>query len=367
MGNWYVDILCHKFVPNSTNPLKEVDFLIVGQGIAGSLLAHELIKRDRSVVIFDQTARPHSSSHIAAGLYNPITGRKMVKTWMADELFPVIAPYYQRLEAELRASFHRSMSIYRPFISTEEQNDWQGKAGSDIYHAFIRQIHTQSMGNQQVIDPYGGLELNYTGVIDLPVALSSFKEYFQNKGMYQDEVFQYRELMEADDYVTYGRWRASAVVFCEGTGVQQNPFFKELKMRPVKGEVIDVKTEFVTNHIVNRGVFIIPRAEATFRVGSTYDNRDLSWQPTEAGSSMIKEKLEKIFRGSYEITGRRAGVRPATFDRRPFVGLLENRRGIGIFNGLGTKGVSLAPFFAPMMADFLLGRGDILPAADVNR
>ncbi|MDW3195923.1 MAG: FAD-dependent oxidoreductase [Cytophagales bacterium] len=346
--------------------MKEVDFLIVGQGIAGSLLAYELIHRGQQVMVFDQDRADRSSSYAAAGLYNPITGRKMVKTWMADELFPLIAPYYDQLERALKASFHQSLPIYRPFISIEEQNDWQGKAGTEMYAPYVHKIHTESIGYPAVVDPFGGLSLNYTGVVDLPKALKAIKDYLQNKGMYKVEVFQYQNVKSGKDQVHYGDWRARAVIFCEGTGVADNPFFKGLKMRPVKGELIDIKTEFRPNQIVNRGVFMIPR-EGVIRVGSTYNNQDLSWQPTTSGISMIEDKLGKLYEGAYEVVRAFAGVRPATFDRRPFLGLMKNQPSVGIFNGLGTKGVSLAPYFAPMMANFLLGEREILPTVDVNR
>ncbi len=346
--------------------MKEVDFLIVGQGIAGSLLACELINRGQKVVVLDKGEEDKSSSFAAAGLYNPITGRKMVKTWMADKLFPIIAPYYKNLERELATSFHEAMPIYRPFASIEEQNDWQGKAGTEIFAPYVKEIRSEPIGYREVIDPFGGLLLNYTGVVDLPKALRALKAYFENKGIYEVEVFQYQNVREVSDGMIYRDWKAQAIIFCEGTGVTGNPFFKGLKMRPVKGELIDIKTNFHPNQIVNRGVFMIPR-DRTIRVGSTYDHQDLTWQPTEKGRSMIEEKLSNLFNGTYEVIGAFAGIRPATFDRRPFVGLMKNKPGIGIFNGLGTKGVSLAPYFAPMMADFLLGEQVLLPEVDVNR
>lgn len=290
----------------------------------------------------------------------------MVKTWLADELFPLIAPYYDALERELGVNFHAEMPIYRPFHSVEEQNDWQGKAGTEMYAPYIEQICTEPIGYPQVIDPFGGLSLNYTGVVDLRKALKAVKAYLEDKGMYEVEVFQYQDVKTGSEGVTYRNWHAKAIIFCEGTGVTENPFFKGLKMRPVKGELIDIKTNFSPNQIVNRGVFMIPR-DGVIRVGSTYDNQNLSWQPTTMGRSMIEDKLRKLYEGTYEVVRAFAGIRPATFDRRPFLGLMENQSGIGIFNGLGAKGVSLAPYFAPMMADFLLGEGVIRPSVDVNR
>ena len=52
-----------------------------------------------------------SSSKVAAGLYNPITGRKMVKTWLADELFPNLSKFYQDLEKKIDTKFHFSKTI----------------------------------------------------------------------------------------------------------------------------------------------------------------------------------------------------------------------------------------------------------------
>ena len=99
------------------------DILIVGQGLAGSLLALELEKRGKKVMILDNNPSL-SASKVAAGLYNPITGRKMVKTWFADELFPNLSKFYQDLEKKIDAKFHFSKTIYRPFNNIEEQNDW---------------------------------------------------------------------------------------------------------------------------------------------------------------------------------------------------------------------------------------------------
>ena len=77
--------------------MQKRDILIVGQGLAGSLLALELEKRKKNVMIIDNNPSV-SSSKVAAGLYNPITGSKMIKTWLADELFPNLSKYYQDLE-----------------------------------------------------------------------------------------------------------------------------------------------------------------------------------------------------------------------------------------------------------------------------
>jgi glycine/D-amino acid oxidase-like deaminating enzyme len=62
-----------------------------------------------------------------------------------------------------------------------------------------------------------------------------------------------------------------------------------------------------------------------------------------------------------------ASVRPATLERRPFVGLHPAYPAVGILNGMGTKGCSLAPWFARQLAE-LLGNGQaVMGQADVQR
>ena len=62
-----------------------LDYLIVGMGLAGSALAYFLSKNGKKIALIDNNI-DQTSSKIAAGLYNPITGRKMVKTWMAPKM-----------------------------------------------------------------------------------------------------------------------------------------------------------------------------------------------------------------------------------------------------------------------------------------
>jgi len=100
--------------------MQKRDILIVGQGLAGSLLALELEKREKNVMILDNNPIV-SSSKVAAGLYNPITGRKMAKTWLADELFPNLSKYYQDLEKKRNTRFNFTKTIYVPFIIIEKQ------------------------------------------------------------------------------------------------------------------------------------------------------------------------------------------------------------------------------------------------------
>ena len=65
----------------------EIDYLIVGQGISGTMLSWFLHKEGKSFAVIDD-GNEHSASKTAAGIINPITGRRYVTTWMIDEVMP---------------------------------------------------------------------------------------------------------------------------------------------------------------------------------------------------------------------------------------------------------------------------------------
>ena len=82
---------------------------------------------------------------------------------------------------------------------------------------------------------------------------------------------------------------------------------------------------------------------------------------------MAEQLLQQWVKVPYKIVEHRASVRPATLERRPFVGLHPLHKNVGILNGMGTKGCSLAPFFARQLSDHLIYRTGIRPDADVAR
>ena len=337
----------------------------MGQGLAGTLLALELMEADQSVFLINKESED-TASNKAAGLYNPITGRKMVKTWLADELFSDLEGHYERLEKKLKATFLFPKPIYRPFFSIEEQNDWQGKIGEPEYDAVVDKLHTKSLRIKGVIDPFGGLELKKCGSVDLPALTQAARVFFRAKDCYRIEMFDFSLLEENQGCVNYGNIEADKIIFCEGPDVLSNPYFKDYPFKLVKGEVLDVKTKLSQDWIVNRSVFMLPR-NGVFKVGSTYDHAKLDHEPTPEAKKNICDRMEKIYEDDYKVVGHKAGVRPATYDRRPLVGLAGQYSRVGIFNGFGAKGVSLVPFFATQFVNYLLAKGDLHEGVSLTR
>ncbi|XOV93234.1 MAG: NAD(P)/FAD-dependent oxidoreductase [Bacteroidota bacterium] len=345
--------------------MKEVQYLIVGQGIAGSLLSWELEKRGLEYIVFDR-ADTENSSFKAAGLYNPITGRKMVKTWLADKIFPGLEAFYREIEVAIGIKVIFPKNIYRPFMGIDEQNDWQGRLTDCNYSPFIDSIKNTTLGIEGLIDPFGGIMIRNSGYVDVPELMIQYKNWLFSNKKFKSGVFESNKMTIERGTVKYEDIVAEKVIFCEGAHATNNNYWKYLPFRPVKGEIMEVVANFQRDLIVNRNVFIVPKSQS-FLIGSTYDHKHLDNEPSEAGMRNIQDRLSKIFNIEYSVKGQWAGVRPATFDRRPFIGLHPEHPEIGIFNGFGTKGVSLVPFFAAEFVNFLLGNQQLTPEVDIVR
>ncbi|PTB96839.1 hypothetical protein C9994_05620 [Marivirga lumbricoides] len=324
-----------------------VDFLIVGHGLAGVCVAQHLEKYDASFTVINHE-QEFSSSKVAAGLYNPITGRKMKKTWLADDIFPYMESFYEALEEKLNSRFLIKRKIYRPFTSIEEQNEWIGSDDSDEKLNFIEKVSTNPLYGEFIDDPYGGISLSHCGFLDINEMLTAHKEYLIKQDKYLNKKLDYNQLKISSSLIEYENLKAKNIIFCDGA-LTDNPYFNWVPTAPVKGEILHIQTDkpLPNDVIFNRGVFIVKHSEQNYyRVGATYEWKNLDHHPTEKARTHLIGKLEELLKIPFKVVGQVAGVRPASKDRRPLIGNHPNKNNVLLFNGLGTKGVSLAPYFA---------------------
>lgn len=346
---------------------KEIDFIIVGQGLAGSVLALELMKREKKIFVFDEPDKNHSTV-VAAGLFNPITGRVMSKTWKADLLFPFLIDFYSSAEKKLGVRFFYPMPLYRPFISVQEQNEWMGKSTAPGMQPYLNQVIVQSKFGNHVYDDFGGLMLSQCGYVDTNLFINSVRENLLSKESLSKEHFMESGLLVDEGFVRYKNLKANKIIFCNGSESMKSQFFGWLPFNPLKGETILVKMDHEFDCIYNRGVYVVPTGvTGLYRVGATYNTKDLTESVTQQGKIELADKLSELMKVPFEVTTQNWGIRPSTADRRPFLGSHPEEKNVVIFNGLGTKGVSLAPYFANQLVNWLLGQGGIDQEVDIGR
>lgn len=342
------------------------DAIIVGAGLAGSLLGYQLLQRGKKVLMFD-AGPEHRASAVAAGIVNPMVFRRLLKTWLADELVPFVFQYYPELEQELniRAFFP---TRFLKLLSPEEKAFWEKSALLNDTQPYLSPAIAESDALPGLAPCDGLGEVFQAGWLDINSLLNAMHQRFRQQNILRDDAFAYTELKIEKEGVSYQQILARKIIFCEGTGIAQNPWFNLLPFKPAKGEVLTIRSNnFRESSILNRNGFVLPLGGGLYKVGVTYSWDQNHQKPTGEGRAQLLQIAENILRVPFEVVHHEAGIRPASNDRRPVLGAHPLYPQLCVFNGLGSKGVLLAPWFVHHLADHLYENQPLMPEVDVKR
>ncbi|HEX6428785.1 MAG TPA: FAD-binding oxidoreductase [Niastella sp.] len=342
-----------------------VDFLLIGQGICGTFLSWSLQKAGYSFLVIDDN-RPEAASKVAAGIINPVTGRRIVKTWMIDEVMPFAWQQYTELGKLLQITAIEQKDIVDFFPTPQMKLAYEKRYAEDTQYLSI-QNEPGSWSNFFNYDfGYGVITPCY--LVNLPELLPAYRRLLLSGNNLLEEKFDSTQLQIQPDKIQYKDITAQRIIFCDGITSFNNPWFANLPFAPNKGEVLLVEAnDMPTSHIFKKGINWVPWRDNIFWVGSSYEWDFASDQPTEAFRERTMAALQHWIKSPVRLLDHIAAVRPATIERRPFVGFHPIHPAIGIFNGMGTKGCSLAPFFAPQLVQHIQHQSPLQPEADVKR
>ena len=321
--------------------MKKVDYIIVGLGLAGLAFTRELEKKNKSFIVFEDGSQ--HSSKVAGGMYNPVILKRFTPVWDAKRQLEIALPFYKELEDKFDAVYDIPMDIGRLLTSIEEQNNWFATCDHPLLTDYmIPKIDTKTYNG--ITSPFGYGKLTKTGRIDTNSLLNDYRNYLIEKESILFEAFIYDDIQFEKDSINYKNIEASKIVFCEGFGIKKNPYFNYLPMQEAKGELITIHApELSIDFVLKSGVFILPLGEQNFLVGATFNWKDKTNNPTEEGKNELTKKLDKIISVDYNVVDQVAGIRPTVKDRRPLVGVHSEHPQLAILNGLGTRGVMIAP------------------------
>ena len=343
------------------------DYLIVGQGIAGSTLAYLLRKKGKSVFIIDKYSS-NSSSQVAAGLVNPITGRRIVKSWMADTALPYAFQFYSDYKTETGDEVFHKMDALEVTGTVHEFNEWTRRMEEQNLNHYFRDDAPNYLYRGKIRDFIKLVRITSSGWMDIPLFVRGIRNLFEKENNFINELFDEQELIISENDISYQDIKAKKIIFCEGYRCLKNKFWNFLPLIPAKGEIVVIKCpELPQDFILLSGMFIVPIGNQEFRCGATYEWKFEDELPTETGKSKLLEMLNAVLNVNFEITEHTSGVRPTVKDRRPIIGMHPDFSNVGIFNGLGTKGVSLAPYFANQLVEYLENDGLLMSEVDVRR
>jgi glycine oxidase len=346
--------------------VREVDYLIVGQGLAGSVLACLLQMAGKRVLVIDNAHRT-AASLSAAGIINPITGKRLNRPLLIDQLLADAFSIYPSIEQFLGASFFRRRTVLRLLQSAEEQQQWKERFSTGGYSKYLGSLDCPRFSPDEAW--FGGFEILMAAQLDVPMLVRHTRRTLAAADALVESEFDYREISLSSLSVQWKRYTAKAVIFCEGYKLTENPFFRAVQLSPAKGELLTLRApDFNDDRMIQRGKWLFRSSAGEVKAGTTYTWDRLDESPTRSA----REEIERSIRGfagfDFEVIAHTAGVRPVIrVDNRPVIGTHPKDCRIAVFNGLGSKGALQAPFASRQLIDNLEKGRPIHPEFDVCR
>ena len=342
-----------------------IDYIIVGGGLAGISFAEQARRNSKSFVVIND--RSQNSSLIAGGLYNPVILKRFTGLANAQEQLDEMKSFYSNLPSELEGVFDFPMPVLRKFFSIEEQNNWFAASDKSTMAPFLstKLISKKYSG---IDSPFGYGEVMKTGFVDTKLLVNNYHSFLDKKNWIRNESFNYSALEIKESSVLYNGLESRNIVFCEGFGINKNPYFNHLPLDGTKGELFIIRAENLNlDLIVNTSVFILPLGENLYKVGATYNWQDKTDLPTDEGKLELVDRINEILNCEYEIISHYAGIRPTVKDRKPLLGVHPDHSNMFVLNGLGTRGVMQGPALAKELFQFIEQKVPIRTEYNIER
>lgn len=322
--------------------MAQLDCVIVGQGICGSLLAYALHQKGKKVLIFDQGTFL-SATHVAAGLLSPISGKRLSQNQNYEAAILKAKTFYTDIEKNLHISFFYSIQEYRAFQNNEEKAYYQKRLKNQDYAPFLGQ-DSFFLGQE-------GVWINGSHRLDTAVFLHHMTAYFKQHALIEKAKVKYEEFKPQAGYITYHGIKTKTVVFCEGFSVKDNPFVKGIEYRMAKGDVLTFYTPHWNSDVVfNQGKWIVPIGHHHYKCGATYEWEKLNPIPAKTNYEELIGFLDTL-NLTYHVTQVSSGVRSITHNNQPIVGAVAPQ--FYALNGMGSKGLLWAPYYVSLLMETL--------------
>lgn len=321
-----------------------LDYIIVGSGLAGIAFSEIALQNNKTTLVVNNQSQ--NSSRIAGGLYNPVILKRFSEVWQASEQLELLYNFYANLEKKLQIKLDHKLPLLRKFYSVEEQNNWFTASDKPNLSKFLStNLITKKW--DAIPSPFNFGEVLYSGYVDTNLLVDSYKQFLINQNAYLEDTFDYSNLILENDFVVYKNLKAKRIVFAEGFGMLLNPFFNKLPLDGTKGELLLIKAPNLNLDVIMKSsIFVLPIGNDLYKVGATYNWVDKTNIPTEAAKKELIDNLKELITCDFEVIEHYAGVRPTVKDRRPLVGTHPVHKNLHVLNGLGTRGVMLAPAMA---------------------
>ena len=329
---------------------RKFDCIIFGGGLAGALLSWTFIKNGKNPLLVNKTGLSNCSQ-VAAGLVNPIGGRRMNLVWEAENQIPFAIETYGNLARQFETNFFYPRSIMRLLGDSETRSLWRAKSNLKAYRHWI--LDHSSFSKPELpfsTDFFFGIKGG--GYLDIPHLLSRLHTDLENRGNLISDQFDYSDLSIKYNGVHWKSIQAPIAIFADGWLGSKNPWLSFIPFRPAKGVIGKIKTnvDFQDTVIVNR-FFLLPRNDDSIQVGATYAWDKLDDVPDSNSIAELESFLNGHLENDWKWIEVGAGVRPSIPGAKPVVGRHPEEGRIFVFNGFGSKGATQIPLLAQGLHD----------------
>lgn len=347
--------------------MSHFDYIIVGQGLAGTILAEHLLAKQKTVLVVDNDQ--NYSSKVAAGIINPIVFKRITKSWRVDELLPKLNQFYSDFEKKNNITMLQQIDMVKIFNSFEEQNNWLAKMQDDSFSKYLEKVEKNNFNKENYHQKFGYGVVKNAARLDINTFLDSARANYKSNHSFLEERFDYKALKISSNEISYKEHSAQKIVFCEGYKLSENPWFGHLKLIKTKGEILNLSIDkYEVDFMLNRGFFMYPHQDKSYTVGATYSWHDETLNSTEEAKKELLEKVNTTLTNeTISINTHKVGIRPTTEDHRPLIGQHPEHKNLYVFNGLGTKGVMIAPYFAEQLTNHLEENVPLDAEVDIKR
>jgi glycine/D-amino acid oxidase-like deaminating enzyme len=358
---------------------KTYDVVIIGQGLAGSLLAWQLIQKSAEteqnnlkILVMDNQYHG-ASSKVAAGIINPITGHRLNLTNQFADYMSVAKLFYQKIENTLNSTYLTAIPQTR-LIKNQGQFDYLQKRlqqteyddyllANGLYAEPENSLFKDSFFREQ---PFGSIEIKQTYRVDVSNLLDGIQSFLKEKNAYTNQKIAYEDIKptesNSDQCIQIGNITTKNLIFCEGHQAIHNPWLAGLPFKLAKGEILSIEnstTNFCLNHMLNWGNWLLPSTEPNkLLLGSSYEWHETSLETNphvaEELINSMKNYVNIENHADFAIHNHQAGIRPSTENRQFFIGKIKQLKNAYCFNGFGSKGCLTIPYFAERLSRHLV-------------
>lgn len=331
--------------------VREFDCLIFGGGLAGSVLAWTLIENGKRPLVIDQYGKS-KCSQVAAGLINPIGGKRLNLVWEAAKQIGFAYAFYRRLEKRFDHSFYVERNIARLLSDEKEQKLWEKKEVE--YPEWTSSLSSFDLPSYLSSNELSGFAIKGAGIVRISDLIQKIREDLEMRGCFNSAAFDYKDIEPRKELINWKNCSAPYAVFAEGHLATENPWFKFIPYRTAQGVIGRIETSVpLSDTILIKGKFLVPNLDGSATVGATYNWESRSDEPDSKGIAELESFLKGQLGNRWKWKDIHAGVRPTIPGAKPAVGPHPEISNLFSFNGFGSKGATQAPILANALYDFI--------------